>query len=339
VLLLSTGGALFGCPQLLEDHFHSEPGLPDTSLDSGGSQQHDQSDASVELAGSGGAAASGGAANTAGSGGSGSGAAGASESAGASNGGAAGEPSALPDAGVPFQPATELGSLLAHRYRFDGSGSAISDGLGTANGTSVGASVSAGSGKVSLSGFDQYVDLPNGIVSSLQSATFEVWVNWRGDSSNSSAEWQSLFDFGSSGAEGTQSNAAHSRVYVTAKSSLSGRLRAGYTLTDYNHEVSIDATRVLPASADPATGTQVVLVVNGETHSLAIYIDGTPEGTVSSATISLDGITDINNWLGRSQYAEDPEFQGDILEFRLYAAALNDEQVALSFSLGADASL
>ena len=336
VLLLSAGGALLGCPLLLEDRFSNEPGLPGTSLDSGGSR-HDEPDASVELAGSGGAPASGGAANSAGAGNGGTRGSGAS--AGASSGGTAGEPGVQPDSGVPFQPATELGSLLAHRYRFDSSGNAIADGLGTANGTSVGAIVSAGSGKISLSGVDQYVDLPNGLVSSLQSATFEIWVNWRGNSASSSAEWQGLFDFGSSGAEGTQSNAAHSRIYVTAKSSLSGRLRAGYTLTDYNHEIAIDATRVLPASADPAKGTQVVLVVNGETHSLAIYIDGTPEGTVSSSTVSLDAITDINNWLGRSQYAEDPEFEGDILDFRLYAAALSDQQVALSFSLGADASL
>jgi hypothetical protein len=338
VLLLSAGGALLACPQLLEDRFGDEPGLPETGLDSGGSLQGNDPDASVALAGSGGAPASGGAANAAGSASSGSAGAAGSALAGATSGGAAGE-SATPDGGVDAPTTTELGALLAHRYRFDGSGNAIDDGLGTANGTSVGASVSPGSGKISLSGSDEYVDLPNGLVSSLQSVTFEIWVNWRGNSASSSAEWQNLFDFGSSGAEGTQSSSAHSRVYVTAKSSLSGRLRAGYTLTDYNHEISIDATRVLPASTDLAKGTQVALVVNGETHSLAIYIDGTPEGTVSSSTISLDAITDINNWLGRSQYAEDPEFNGDVLDFRLYAAALSEEQVALSFSLGVDASL
>jgi len=194
----------------------------------------------------------------------------------------------------------------------------------------------SGSGKISLSGVDQYVDLPNGLVSSLQSATFEIWVNWRGNSASSSAEWQGLFDFGSSGAEGTQSNAAHSRIYVTAKSSLSGRLRAGYTLTDYNHEIAIDATRVLPASADPAKGTQVVLVVNGETHSLAIYIDGTPEGTVSSSTVSLDAITDINNWLGRSQFGGDAEFGGTLHEFRIYDQALSATAITRSFHLGPD---
>jgi hypothetical protein len=336
VLLLSAGAALFGCPQLLEDKFDSGPALPGTSLDSGGTRQGDEPDASVALAGSAGgpAVAGAGGAGTGGSSG-----AGGSGPGGASSGGSAGTSGGPPDGGVDFQPATDLGALLAHRYRFDGQGSAIADELGTADGTAVGTTLSAGSGKLSLSGSAQYVDLPNGLVSSLQSVTFEIWVNWRGNSYSSSAEWQGLFDFGSSGVEGTQSNAAHSRIYVTAKSSLSGRLRAGYTLTDYNHEISIDATRVLPASADPAIGTQVVLVVNGETHSLAIYIDGTPEGTVSSSSISLGGITDINNWLGRSQYAEDPEFEGDILDFRLYGTALSDEQVALSFRLGADADL
>jgi hypothetical protein len=342
--LLSGGAALLGCPQLLEDRFDNEPALPETSLDSGGATQQFGPDASVDGIGSAGAPAAGGAANTAagggGAGGGGAGgAAGDGSSAGGSNAGTAGQSGALLDAGPDVQPASELGALLAHRYRFDDVGSTIADAFGTANGASVGATVSAGSGKISLSGFSQYVDLPNGLVSDLQSVTFEIWVNWRGNSTSSSGEWQGLFDFGSSGAEGAQSDTAHSRIYVTAKSSLSGRLRAGYTATDYNHEIAIDATRVLPASADPAVGTQVVLVVNGETHSLIVYIDGTREGAVSSASISLGSITDINNWLGRSQYAEDPEFEGDILDFRLYAAALSDEQVALSFGLGADASL
>lgn len=337
MLLLSVGGALFGCPQLLEDSFN-EPGLPDTSLDSGGPRYSDP-DASVEPSGSGGAVASGGAGNTAGSESNGPPGVGGSGSAGAPNGGTAGAPGTLPDAGAHFQPATELGTLLAHRYRFNDSGSRISDELGTANGTAVGTTVSASSGKISLSGSDEYVDLPNGIVSSLDSVTFEGWINWLADPDSTDADWQTVFDFGSSGAEGTQSSQTQSRVYLTCKSSVSGHLRAGYTLTDYNHEVFVDASRTPPHSADATIGTQVVLVVNGAAHSLTIYIDGTPEGTVSSPTISLAAITDINNWLGHSQYTGDHQFNGEILDARIYSAALSADQVALSFSLGPDADL
>lgn len=234
---------------------------------------------------------------------------------------------------------TELGALLAHRYRFDGSGSVISDELGTANGRAVGTTVSAGSGKISLSGSEQYVDLPNGLVSSLESVTLEAWVNWFANPAGPGTDWQTIFDFGSSGAEDTQSDLTHSRVYLTCQSNITGHMRAGFTLTDFNEEDFVDASRTLPASADPAKGTQVVLVVNGATHNLAIYIDGTPEGTVSSPSISLAGIKDINNWLGRSQYSDDPEFYGEILDVRIYSAALSGEQVALSASLGADADL
>ena len=339
MLLLSAGAALLGCPQLLEDRFQNEPGLPETSLDSGGSRQHDAPDASVELAGSGGAPAAGGAASVAGAGNGGPAGAAGSSLAGASNAGAAGDSGTLSDAGTQFQPATELGALLAHRYRFNGSGSTISDELGTANGTAVSTSLSAGSGKLSLPGSEAYVDLPNGLVSGLDSVTLEAWVNWLANPASPGADWQTVFDFGSSGVEDAQSSQTQSRVYLTCQSSVSGHLRAGYTLTDYNHEVFVDASRTLPASADSTKGTQLVLVVDGTAHSLAIYIDGTAEGTVSSPAISLAAITDVNNWLGRSQYTGDPEFEGELLDVRIYSAALSDEQVALSFSLGADADL
>ncbi len=335
-LWLSAGGALLGCPQLLEDSFQDEPGLPGTSLDSGGSRYNDP-DASVELGGSGGAPGAGGAASDAGSAGNSAGSAAGSGPAGASNGGTTGGSGTPSDAGTPFQPATELGALLLHRYRFNDAGTTITDELGTANGIAVG--VAVGAGKISLSADDQYVNLPNGLISSLESVTFEAWVNWLSDPDSPSANWQNIFDFGSSGVEDVPSDAAHSRLYLTARSSVTTHLRAAYTLTDANHEISANATEPLPVSADPEKGTQVVLVVNGALHTLAIYIDGTAAGSASSATISLAGINDINNWIGRSQYDADPEFNGEILDFRIYAAALDQEQVQLSFSLGADANL
>lgn len=326
---------MFGCPQLLEDRFHNEPGLPDTSLDSGGARQHDEPDASVELAGSGGAPASGGAANSAGNAGSGS--AGAAGSA--SNGGAAGASGTLPDAGTPFQPATELGALLAHRYRFNDSGEGIADELGTANGTAVGTTVSAGSGKISLSGSEQYVNLPNGLISGQQSVTIEAWVNWLADSSSATAEWQNVFDFGSSGSEDVPGYASN-RLYLSAKGHNPGHARAGFYTTNFDHEIYVEATQALPASSDPNQGTQVVLAVDGELGSLTLYINGDREGATSNGQpVALGLIQDINDWIGRSQYSADPEFEGEILDFRIYSAALSDEQIALSFSLGADANL
>jgi hypothetical protein len=83
----------------------------------------------------------------------------------------------------------------------------------------------------------------------------------------------------------------------------------------------------------------VVLVVSTTRGSLELYVDGALEASTSGRAIDLSAISDVNNWLGRSQYGSDPEFQGDYLDFRIYGTALTAAQVTLSFDLGADAEL
>ena len=52
--------------------------------------------------------------------------------------------------------------------------------------------------------------------------------------------------------------------------------------------------------------------------------------------VSLSGITDTNNWLGRSQYAADADFAGSISEFRIYGTARSAAQIAASNTAGPD---
>lgn len=233
-----------------------------------------------------------------------------------------------------------LRATLLHRYRFDGSGTVITDSVGTAHGAAVSTSIAAGSGKIALSGIDQYVELPNGLVSSLESVTLEAWVSWLAVPSSPAANWQNIFTFGTNQAgEGVQGTGT-TYLSLTAQSGDSGDIRAGYTLTGYDDELVADGARPLPLSLDPALGTQVALVVDGALGSLAIYIDGALEvATPSGPAIELSAIDDVNNWLGRSQFASDPELAGELLEFRIYGSALSPADVALSFELGADANL
>jgi hypothetical protein len=49
-------------------------------------------------------------------------------------------------------------------------------------------------------------------------------------------------------------------------------------------------------------------------------------------------LNDINNWLGRSQYAVDPSFSGTFHEFRIYNVALSAPAIQASFLGGPDAS-
>ena len=59
----------------------------------------------------------------------------------------------------------------------------------------------------------------------------------------------------------------------------------------------------------------------------------------SSQKIDLSAISDVNNWLGRSLFVGSASFQGDLLDVRIYGAALGAAQVELSSELGPDAEL
>jgi hypothetical protein len=89
--------------------------------------------------------------------------------------------------GVP-ESCTALKDALAHRYSFNQTGSTIVDSVGTRNGTLVGATASMG--KVVFNGTaTSYLDLPNGTISGLRNASFEIWLVWGGG-----APWQRIFD-------------------------------------------------------------------------------------------------------------------------------------------------
>ena len=219
-----------------------------------------------------------------------------------------------------------LRAALVHRYVFDGTGNVVLDTRGDLDGTAIGAALS-GNGSLTLAGdqSDQYVDLPNGILSGLTNATFEAWVSWGG-----TGDWTRIFDFGDSNvaSEGEQGLGAS---YLMLSPYVNGAetLHAAYADNGPNSAVFVDAPVALPT----AGAHHVALVFDDSNDFLSLYLDGMPQGSVL-VTGSLSSIRDINNWLGRSQYVRDPELDGTLYEFRIYDAALNDAQLALSFASG-----
>jgi concanavalin A-like lectin/glucanase superfamily protein len=221
-----------------------------------------------------------------------------------------------------------LAALLSHRYRFEGTGTTARDSVGDADGVLRGTQLS-GDGSVALAAGAPYVDLPNGIVSGLASATFEAWLTWGGGD-----EWQRIFDFGGTndGAEDEPSSGS-SYLFVTPRAA-SGNLRVALRTRETNGELVIDAGRPLPAGVQ----SQVVVVVNAPAQLLSLYLDGELLGSVAFTT-RLALIDDVNNWLGRSQFDDDAPLAGALQDVRIYAGALAPAQVQLSFERGADATL
>jgi hypothetical protein len=222
----------------------------------------------------------------------------------------------------------DLKNALVHRYRFLGMGTQATDSVGTAHGTVVNTTLS-GSGTVVLAGgtSDQYVNLPNDIIHTLTNATFESWITWQGGNA-----WQRIFDFGdeltqTENAQGT----GRSYLFFTATTGgAAGVLRSAFQKAG-STETIVNSVKPMPVGAM----THVAVVADDQNNKLSIYLNGALEAS-TTWNDSLSLIHDINVWLGRSQYAADPELGATYHEFRIYNVALSPDDLALSAKLGPD---
>ncbi len=223
----------------------------------------------------------------------------------------------------------ELQAALVHRYRFDGVGARALDSVGSAHGNLIGASL-LGTGQLELPGglAQHYVDLPNGIISSFTDATFETWLVWKGGPT-----WQRIFDFGTSYEGENQTGAGESYIFLTPMANVDGSadyLRASYSLDGYTMAVDLDASAALPRNVL----VHVAVVIDTKTDLMSLYLDGR---LANSAPLinRLSAIADVNNWIGRSQF-QDAWLAADILEFRIYRAALSATDLAYTHTAGPD---
>jgi hypothetical protein len=203
----------------------------------------------------------------------------------------------------------------------------VTDSVGSAHGLVVGAQLS-GNGNVVLrsGGAEQYVDLPNGIIRSLPNMTVEAWVKWDGG-----AGWQRFFDFGSSdGPENVQGLAVTS-FYLSPQGAGPTTMVVALKRAD---QAPVDETRALSKQPLPVSiMTHVAVAIDVANKLMNVYRDGAFD-TAVVFNDSLSTLNDVNNWLGRSQYSNDPAFQGTIDEFRIYGSALSATQVQASFAAG-----
>jgi hypothetical protein len=225
--------------------------------------------------------------------------------------------------------ATNSAPVLAHRYSFEGApGSTfIADSVGTAHGTLFGGGSLTGDGKLNLLGANGFVDLPNGIISNLSSMTLEAWLTWNGGN-----QWQRIFDFGSnSGGE----NAQGTGLTYSALTPRSGAdvLRFMITTNSGGGEIAAQSAQMLPI------GQQVHVAVSYDflAGTSTLFLNGQHVAS-GVASVPLNQINDVNVWLGRSQW-NDPYFNGQFDEFRIYNGAMSDQQITASYAAGPDALL
>lgn len=214
---------------------------------------------------------------------------------------------------------------LTHRYSFAAD---ANDTVGTADGIARGGAYCA-NGAVVLDGTSGYVDLPNNLMTSYDSATIEAWVT-----DNGSGGWARIYDFGNStGGEGVQGIGTQ-YMFLSLPSGM-GNLRGAYSITGGGAgEQIVEWPEGRPAIGEKA---HIVWTSDAMTKVARLYVNGVQVGVNSNMTLTPMSIgPTLNNWLGRSQFSADPLFKGSIDEFRIYSLALAFADVLRNYANGPD---
>jgi hypothetical protein len=159
-----------------------------------------------------------------------------------------------------------------------------------------------------LAGDGGYASLHQGTA---RARTFSAWVKWAGGGA-----WQRIFDFGV--------DTSH-YLMLTPRSS-EGKLR--FAIRDGEGEQSVDGPGPLPTGA----WTHVAVTLDGSRGVL--YLNGRAAATEDGIDIPPWRLQATNVWIGKSQFAADPPFQGRIDSVRIFGRALEASEVA---ALAADA--
>jgi hypothetical protein len=288
------------------------------------------------LTGAAGSSGSGGAAGSAGSGAEGGSAGGAPEPglAGAGGEGDGGAESCVEGEEPP------VGSLV-HRYDFSGTGTTLIDLVGGQDGTLQEGAMLDGTGFLTLPGRrpappgqpvppDQYVDLPDGILSRLTDATLVVWATH----ADGGAGFQRIFDFGDSDTATGEGQGNQGRNYIA--------LLYGSNFANGN---DLGAQVAAPGFPSISLGSYFEMVEDVE-YQLAVSYGSLQQVSLyaeasrlisSPVQRSLSELHDVNCWLGRSQWQNDHGYRGTYNEFRIYDAVLNSCQLATLKARGPDA--
>jgi hypothetical protein len=198
------------------------------------------------------------------------------------------------------------GPALLARYGFNGNANDIS---GNANHAVTFGSPTFVAGRygsaLDLNGTSQYAMLPAGLFASVTNFTIALWVNWDGGTA-----FQRIFDFG---------NNTTDYMFLTPSSS-SGTMRFSITSSGGGGEQS------LRVSAPPIGQWQHVAITHSG-NTARLYTNGVP-ATNGTITITPASFKPVVNFLGKSQYAGDPLFNGRLDELYIYDHALGDVEIS-----------
>jgi hypothetical protein len=260
-------------------------------------------------------------------------------------GGALGQAGA-PLAGAPNCDATDVAPLgsLEHRYSFDGTGIGpgliIKDLIGTDDAFVKEAPpppaptppcpaephpMLDGKGRLVLDGCKGYVDLHNNLLKTLTEVTIVTWQKWNGG-----AAFERYFDFGVGVGEDDSTGQGSSYLAVATYGLNQTKLQL---LTRQGPTASEESIRSF-ADMNDQLEHQVAAVFVSNSYA-ELFRDGASLGRVA-LNWPLSSINDVNEWIGRSQWANDHTFNGSVNEFRIYGRALTPCAIQALYVNGPD---
>ena len=147
----------------------------------------------------------------------------------------------------------------------------------------------------------QYLQLPHSLVQG-QELTVSLWMK-----PLLANPWQRLFDFGYD---------TDHYLFLT----LTNGSKMRFAIKNGGAEQTLDAPR-------PALRQWHHVVLTMKPGLTAIYVDGQPTAQTDAITISPADVQPVINYLGRSQFNDDPYFTGYLDDVRIYNHALSPADV------------
>jgi hypothetical protein len=164
-------------------------------------------------------------------------------------------------------------------------------------------------GPYSLNGTSDYVDVTDGITGGLGDFSVACWVNL-----TAIPNWVRIFDFGASN---------NVFMMLTPKSANTGYPYFCITTNGNAGEQGINGTSAIP------TGSWQHLAITKSGTTGILYINKQEVGRNSSMTLNPSDLGNAaNNYIGRSQWTNDPYLSGSVDKFYVYNRALSASEVA-----------
>jgi len=199
-------------------------------------------------------------------------------------------------------------------YVFFGLGTELVDRQGGPPGELLNGATLDDSGELALDGQDDYVNLPNGIITGFDEVTVVVWIRYQGG-----AAYTRIFDFGigSDGEDPAERLGTVGRNYLAA-TPMTGfvprYLAALITSNGSGGQIAAVTDRQLDRELH-------MLAVAASPQTLELFHDAALIAKVPNS-VSPGGLENVNNWLGRSQYDQDPHLHANYAGVQVYGQVL-----------------